>query len=1048
MRKFLKYATAFLTAVLICVGVNVFATSPPRINIDSPSNNSYITNSVTILGWSLNTSGVKSVQVYINGNKVGDATIGIERDDVNNSVNKSGVYKNGANCGFSYKINTSAYAPGTYNIKVLSTGNNWASASESITVKKAAPLIHIETPTAAGNISSDFNIKGWSLNPNGVKEVDVSIDGHSPVSAQAGLGRPDINSVYNASGCYSGAANSGFTYPVSFRSLSMGSHSIKVTSYGNDGTSVSTSFKVNLVAPVPMSAIDTSSSKAFMEGSFTVTGWALNYSGIKSVDVYIGSTKVGSAAIGIVRDDVNSKLNTSGLYKGGENSGFTFTIPNTSSYPSGTYKLTVISTGNDNTTAKAIETVTKLAARANIETPANGSTVKGDFVFKGWAVTPGGVSSVQVLLDGKPLGAATLGATRSDVQKVLNTQNGGDGYSNSANCGFSYNVDLDTVANGSHTITANIAGTNDGATMKLISNFKAARPAPIAHIEMPSGTNEYLRDTFTVSGWSVDSSGVKSVEVYIDGNDLGSATIGLPRPDVNSAINKENGFKDATNSGYSFTATGLENYKAGTHIVKIVSTGNGGGIATCQTQVTKAAPLSKFDNNSINTTVDNNDFTISGWALNATGVNQVDLYYNGRLIGSDTTGTASTDVQNAYDINNSMYDNSATARYLFTVGIDTVPCGTGTLTLHAIGNDGSTSDVSTSVTVVKPQPLGSIDSPVSGKNLTCYDTSIVISGWTLNASGVQSISVFIDGTQIQGVQTGLASDSGILAVSNGQYKGDANARFTTGNIDITALSYAQHTIKVSAAGNDGQVYVFSEKIYKSATAYSSYAISLSSMLSKQSSAVTTSNIDPNAILSQDNAGLYEFLNLQYNSNTITAAQINSMLSVSGALNNVLQNMGQAFIDAANTYHINPVYLAAHARLETGNGTSTLAHGQVYPSDGVTYYDVYGIGAYDSNPVSDGLAAAHKYDWNSVYKAIVGGAQFIHDHYVYAADMGHPPTQNTLYKMKWDPDDAAAGSSLFEYATDSGWAYKIATIINANANIFNGYQLTFDIPQYQ
>jgi beta-N-acetylglucosaminidase len=1048
MRKLLKYATAFLIVLLVFVGLKVFATSPPRINIDSPVNNSYITNSVTISGWSLNTSGVKSVQVYINGNKVGNAATGIERDDVNSAFNKSGVYKNGLNSGFSLKINTSTYSPGNYTVTVLSTGNNWTTATASMTFKKAASLIHIEKPSGTANISSDFTIQGWSLNPNGVKEVDVSVDGKTPVSAQSGLSRPDVYNAFKAAGCYPGALNSGFTYAVSYKSLTLGSHSIKVTSYGNDGSSISTTFKVNIVAPAPMAAIDASATKVFMESSFTVTGWSLNSSGVKSVDVYIGTTKIGSATIGLVRDDVNSIENPYGLYKGGENSGFSFTLPNTSSYPSGTYKLTIVSTGNDNTTVKTSENVTKLPARANIETPANGSTVKGDFVFKGWAVTPGGVSSVQVLLDGKPLGAATVGLARPDVQKVLSAQNGGDGYINSASSGFSYNVDLDTVANGAHTITANVTGTGDGSTVNVTSKFTVAKPAPIAHIEMPSGNNEYLRDTLTVSGWSVDASGVKSVEVYIDGNDLGSATIGLSRADVNSAVNSENDFKGAANSGYTFTATGFDSYKAGSHTIKIVSTGNSGGIATCQTKVTKAAPMSKFDTASQNFTVNNSDFTVSGWALNATGVSEVELYYNGKLLATDTAGTSSTDVENAYDANNIIYDNSAMARYTFAVSINSVPCGTGTFTLHAIGNDGSTSDVSTSVNVVKPQPLGSIDTPASGQNLTFYNSSIVISGWALNASGVQSVSVFIDGTQIQGVQTGLASDSGILALSNGQYQGDANARFTTGNIDITGLSYAQHTIKVSAVGNDGQVYVLSEKIYKSATAYSSYAISLSTMLSKQSSAVSTGNIDPNAILSQSNAGLYEFLNLQYNSNTITAAQINSMLNVSGVSNNVLKNMGQAFIDAAKTYHINPVYLAAHARLETGNGTSTLARGQVYPTDGVTYYDVYGIGAYDVNPVSDGLAAAHKYGWNTVYKAIVGGAQFIHDHYVYAADMGHPPTQNTLYKMKWDPDDAQSGSSLFEYATDPNWAYNIAAIINANANIFNGYQLTFDIPKYQ
>ncbi len=1044
MRKIQKYTAAFMIILIVLVGINVLAISPPRINIDTPVNNSYITNSVKISGWSLDTSGVKSVQVYINGKKAGNAQIGLKRSDVNNAINKSGVYKGALYSGFTLTLNTSSYLPGTYQLKVLSTGVNGTTVSKTITLKKAAPLIHIDSPAAGGNISSDFSVQGWSLNPCGVKEVDVSIDGKTPVSVQTGISRPDVNRVCNSSGCYPGAANSGYKYAVSYKSLTLGSHTIVVTSYGNDGSKVSTSVKVNIILPPPLAQITAPLGKVFMEGSFTVSGWSMNVSGVKSVDVYIGNTKVGSATIGLESDDVNTTYNSDGLYTGGANSGFTFTLPDTSAYPAGNYKVSVISTGNDNTTATASETVTKLPARLTVDAPTNNSTVTGDFVLRGWAVTPGGASSVQVLVDGKLFGTATLGGSRPDVQNSLSKSNGGDGYNDSASSGFSYSVDLDTVQNGAHKITAIVTGTTDGATATVSENITVNKPSPIAMIETPNTNNEYLKDTLTVTGWSVNASNVKNVEVYLDGNDLGSATIGLSRPDVNSKVNSGNIFKGAANCGYTLTATGLDNYAAGSHTVKIVSTGNDGSTAVYQTQVTKAAPVSKFDTATKNMTVNNSNFTVSGWAINATGIKEVDFYYNNTLIDTETTGSSSPDVLVAYDKNNIIYDNSANARYSCTVSIDSVPYGTGTLEMQAVGNDGVTTYVSTTINVVKPAPLGNIDTPVSGQNLTYYDTSIVISGWTLNASGVKTVSVYLDNTQIQGVQTGLTSDSGILALSNGQYKGDANARFTTGSIDITSLSYAQHTIKVVAVGNDGGVYQFTETINKSSIAYSSYSISLSTMLSLQSSSVSNSNINPTTILNQTNVGIYEFMNLQYNANTITATQINSMLTNKGVLN----NMGQAFIDAANTYHINPVYLAAHARLETGNGTSTLATGQVYSGDGVKYYNVYGIGAYDGSANSSGLVAAHEYGWNSVYKAIVGGAQFIHDHYVYAATMGHPPTQNTLYKMRWDPDDASSGNALYQYATDPNWAYNIAVIISENADIFDGYQLTFDIPQYK
>lgn len=840
MQKILKFSSVFLALFLTITGIKTFAYSPPKINIDAPRNSSYITNSVTVKGWSLNTSGVKSVQVYVNGNKVGNAATGIKRADVNNHINASGVYKGALYSGYSFTLGTSSYKPGTYNIKVLSTGYNGTHVYTTRTVKKAAPLINIDAPKSGINVSSNFIIKGWSVNPTGVNQVTVSVDGKALASAQIGINRSDVNNRINTSGCYPGAAYSGYTYTVPYESLTLGSHTVSVKSIGKDGSNITKSFTINVIDP-----------------------------------------------------------------------------------------------------------------------------------------------------------------------------------------------------------------------------------NPIAYIDTPRNGNGYLRDTLAVSGWSVSASDVKKVEVYLDGNNLGSAAIGHSRPDVSKSLEGK-GYKNDANSGFSFTAAGLENYKPGSHTVKVVSTGYDGKTAIYTSQVTKASPIAKFDTASKNMTVNNTDFTVSGWAVNATGIKSIELYCGSKLLGTSTTSGSSDDVVAAVDKDGIIYNGSAQARHTFNVDIDSVPHGKVTLVLHAIGKDGETYDVSTTVTVNKPAPIGVIDSPSNGENFTYLDKSITISGWTLNASGVKSISVYVDSTQ-HSVETGLASDSGIINVSGGNYKGDANARFTTGSIDISGLSYAKHTVKIVAVGNDGDTYTLTSNIIRSNTAYTGYSISLTSMFNTQNTlykknydtwklTVTSSNMDPNAILNADSYSIYEFMDIQYYGTSITAAQINKMLAASGKSNNIMLSKGQDFIDAANTYHINPVYLAAHAIHETGYGTSTLAQGQHYylgkdknGKDIYTtskYYNMYGIGAYDGSANSSGLAAAYKYGWDTVDKAIAGGAKIIHDHYTFGADMGHPPTQNTLYMMKWDPVDVQNGRSPHEYATDPNWAHKIAYYISQNADIFDGYELTFNIPKYK
>ena len=99
-----------------------------------------------------------------------------------------------------------------------------------------------------------------------------------------------------------------------------------------------------------------------------------------------------------------------------------------------------------------------------------------------------------------------------------------------------------------------------------------------------------------------------------------------------------------------------------------------------------------------------------------------------------------------------------------------------------------------------------------------------------------------------------------------------------------------------------------------------------------------------------NKDLLQFLKLS-GSSGISTEKINDEIGNSG----VLSNMGYAFIEASKKYNINEIYLLSHAKLETGNGSSSLATGiRVTHVDGkpVTpkvVYNMFGIGAYDSSP---------------------------------------------------------------------------------------------------
>lgn len=85
-------------------------------------------------------------------------------------------------------------------------------------------------------------------------------------------------------------------------------------------------------------------------------------------------------------------------------------------------------------------------------------------------------------------------------------------------------------------------------------------------------------------------------------------------------------------------------------------------------------------------------------------------------------------------------------------------------------------------------------------------------------------------------------------------------------------------------------------------------------------------LDPRNI-STVSTDFYQFLSLSQPADT-SASELNSkVLGGKG----ILEGMGEAFVQAANMYNINEVYLISHALLETGNGTSQLSNGIVVES---------------------------------------------------------------------------------------------------------------------
>ena len=193
---------------------------------------------------------------------------------------------------------------------------------------------------------------------------------------------------------------------------------------------------------------------------------------------------------------------------------------------------------------------------------------------------------------------------------------------------------------------------------------------------------------------------------------------------------------------------------------------------------------------------------------------------------------------------------------------------------------------------------------------------------------------------------------------------------------------------------------------------------------------TAEYMNPNSFYTD--AYKYQFLDLS-KPNNVSEETLNNYLADKG----VMKGMGAAFIEAAKEYNVSEVYLVAHACLESGNGTSQLATG--VEVNGTTVSNLFGIGAYDANPVGNGSQRAYSQGWTSVEAAIKGGAKWISENYVNSSD----GRQNTLYKMLWNPENPGT----HQYATDIGWAVKQAVSIEKIFSSFTDATLSFDVPVY-
>lgn len=216
--------------------------------------------------------------------------------------------------------------------------------------------------------------------------------------------------------------------------------------------------------------------------------------------------------------------------------------------------------------------------RADGGLPVANSVISGTITLIGWAFDNVGIGGIQILLDGTAIGSPTLGFARPDIPIAFPGA--------PANSGFEFAFDSSPFSNGPHVISTVVTNTSGITTtmqspITINQALDVITPQGPPTLDTPS-VNSTVVGTMIVSGWAFDNVAISKVNILLDGSVIGSATLGLSRPDIKAAL-----IGAPTNSGFQFTFNSAS-FPNGAHVISYVAYDIAGNTKQGNTQITIA----------------------------------------------------------------------------------------------------------------------------------------------------------------------------------------------------------------------------------------------------------------------------------------------------------------------------------------------------------------------------------------------------------------------------------------------------------------------------
>jgi hypothetical protein len=338
--------------------------------------------------------------------------------------------------------------------------------------------------------------------------------------------------------------------------------------------------------------------------------------------------------------------------------------------------------GNSSTNQVGFITASSPLPSIVIDAPAADATLSAKVALSGWAVENtdavgrDAVQAVTVFVDGNQVGTATYGTGRPDVCALF------PGRLGCPNIGWVYDLDVSSLALGSHVLKVAALNTAGKTAFSKVNFTVAGSPASAVAIDAPAA-HAMLAGKAALRGHTMkvaDVDAVPAVNVFVDGNLMGTATSESARPDAWT---------------YELETAGLS---PGGHILKVVAVDAAGDSSSSEMSFTAAstapAPSVTIDEPAAGVTV-NGNVGMRGWAMEKrsdggfNAVQSVAVFVDGNQVGTATYGTARPDVCGVFPAR----QGCPNVGWIYNLEAAAIPEGSHVLKLVATDAEGRTSSV-------------------------------------------------------------------------------------------------------------------------------------------------------------------------------------------------------------------------------------------------------------------------------------------------------------------------------------------------------------------